>query len=98
MVSHRNRNHLSLQINDDIICGLYKMIPLIFLALLVIVSNPISAATTAEPHQKILTEDDFPSATKCAGCHSQIYEEWSSSAHAYAGLYNNYGAMNEYLM
>lgn len=39
-----------------------------------------------DPHVAVLSEDDFPSATKCARCHEQIYEEWSSSAHAYAGL------------
>jgi len=49
-------------------------------------SVPVLAETSEEAHQRIVTEEDFPSATKCAGCHTQIYDEWSSSAHAYAGL------------
>ncbi len=43
-------------------------------------------AGEADPHLAVLSESDFPSATRCAGCHQQIYDEWSSSAHAYAGL------------
>lgn len=39
-----------------------------------------------DPHLKLYTESDFPSAQQCAGCHEQIFEEWSSSAHAYAAI------------
>ncbi|MFM9847543.1 MAG: multiheme c-type cytochrome [Hyphomicrobiaceae bacterium] len=28
----------------------------------------------------------FPTAAECGGCHKQIYEEWSSSQHAYASI------------
>ena len=39
-----------------------------------------------DPHAEVFSEDDFPSASKCADCHRQIYDEWSSSNHAYAGI------------
>lgn len=39
-----------------------------------------------DPHAAVLSEDDFPSASQCAGCHQQIYEEWSSSSHAYSAI------------
>ena len=28
----------------------------------------------------------YPTAAKCGECHKQIYEEWSSSQHAYASI------------
>jgi nitrate/TMAO reductase-like tetraheme cytochrome c subunit len=28
----------------------------------------------------------YPTAAQCGGCHKQIYEEWSSSQHAYASI------------
>jgi hypothetical protein len=37
-------------------------------------------------HGEIFSEDDYPSATLCAPCHARIYEEWSSSNHAYASI------------
>ena len=40
----------------------------------------------ADPHANIYEESDFPSATECAGCHKKIYNEWSSSSHAYASI------------
>ncbi len=40
----------------------------------------------ADPHANIYKESDFPSATECAGCHKKIYNEWSSSSHAYASI------------
>ncbi len=40
----------------------------------------------ADPHLKLYSESDFPSAQECAGCHEQIFDEWSSSAHAYAAI------------
>lgn len=30
--------------------------------------------------------DGYPSARACAECHPRIYDEWSSSAHAYSGI------------
>ncbi len=39
-----------------------------------------------DPHWDIYSRDAFPSATECATCHKQIYEEWASSSHAYAAV------------
>ncbi len=44
------------------------------------------AKTEADPHAEVYKESDFPSATQCAGCHKKIYDEWSSSSHAYASI------------
>ncbi|MCY4122010.1 MAG: multiheme c-type cytochrome, partial [Acidobacteria bacterium] len=48
------------------------------------------AAASGEPaadvHAALFAEERFPSATTCAGCHAEIYREWSVSAHAYAQL------------
>ena len=40
----------------------------------------------SEAHGAILSEDAFPSASQCTACHEQIYDEWSSSNHAYASI------------
>lgn len=45
-----------------------------------------SIAAIEDPHAQVLSESDFPSASQCAGCHQQIYDEWSVSSHAYAGI------------
>ncbi|MEC9344887.1 MAG: multiheme c-type cytochrome [Pseudomonadota bacterium] len=37
-------------------------------------------------HTQVFSEEEFPSASKCAACHEQIYKEWSSSNHAYASI------------
>ena len=39
-----------------------------------------------DPHAKIFADDRFPSASKCATCHQQIYDEWRVSNHAYASI------------
>ncbi len=56
--------------------------------LLLILCAGIGQPALAEddPHAAVLSEDDFPSASKCATCHERIYQEWSSSSHAYAGI------------
>lgn len=46
----------------------------------------LTVAEEEDPHRAILEETQYPSASQCQGCHEQIYDEWSSSAHAYAGL------------
>lgn len=40
------------------------------------------------PHAPIDDEtlSNYPTAAKCGECHKQIYEEWSSSQHAYASI------------
>ncbi len=39
-----------------------------------------------DPHLDIYSRGAFPSATECATCHQQIYDEWASSSHAYASV------------
>ncbi len=39
-----------------------------------------------DPHADIYQESQFPSATQCAKCHEQIFDEWASSSHAYASI------------
>ncbi len=41
---------------------------------------------TVDPHAELLAEKQYPSAMDCAKCHEHIYEEWRSSAHAYASI------------
>jgi nitrate/TMAO reductase-like tetraheme cytochrome c subunit len=48
--------------------------------------TPPAPAAGADPHAKVLAENQYPSATKCAECHEQIYDEWRASNHAYAGI------------
>lgn len=56
------------------------------LAALVPVSARAQGAPAADPHSAVFAESQFPSAAKCAGCHQAIYDEWSSSSHAYASI------------
>lgn len=46
----------------------------------------VSDAVAYDPHEKVFSESAYPSAEQCAACHKQIYQEWSSSAHAYASI------------
>lgn len=39
-----------------------------------------------DPHAAVYAESSYPSANECRECHTQIYEEWSSSNHAYASI------------
>ncbi|MBT3790475.1 MAG: cytochrome C [Alphaproteobacteria bacterium] len=39
-----------------------------------------------DPHADVFSESSYPSATECAKCHKDIYEEWRSSSHAYAAI------------
>ncbi|MBI3708048.1 MAG: cytochrome C [Proteobacteria bacterium] len=45
-----------------------------------------TAAAGVDPHAALLAETSYPSASQCAVCHRQIYNEWSSSNHAYASI------------
>jgi nitrate/TMAO reductase-like tetraheme cytochrome c subunit len=58
-------------------------------------SRPSTAATPSpsarvqqggDPHAALFANNEFPSASQCATCHQTIYEEWSSSNHAYASI------------
>ncbi len=40
----------------------------------------------ADPHAEVFSKTLYPSATQCAVCHQQIYQEWASSGHAYAAV------------
>jgi hypothetical protein len=39
-----------------------------------------------DPHSKIFAESSYPTAAICGECHTQIYQEWASSSHAYASI------------
>ncbi|WP_416899045.1 MAG: multiheme c-type cytochrome [Minwuia sp.] len=39
-----------------------------------------------QAHTELFTDEQFPSASKCASCHEAIYKEWASSNHAYASI------------
>jgi nitrate/TMAO reductase-like tetraheme cytochrome c subunit len=39
-----------------------------------------------DPHIDLFLENMYPSALTCAKCHPKVYEEWRTSAHAYAGI------------
>ncbi len=47
---------------------------------------PTLAEDTADPHAAVFKENAYPSASQCRVCHEEIYEEWSSSNHAYASI------------
>ena len=58
-------------------------------AALLMHANDGAAATPAsdeDPHAAAFQESMYPSANECAGCHEEIYNEWSSSSHAYASI------------
>jgi hypothetical protein len=38
------------------------------------------------PHINLIAKGEYPSASECAKCHQQIYDEWRSSNHAYASI------------
>jgi hypothetical protein len=58
----------------------------ILLAALIPIATQAQGAPPADPHSAVFAETQYPSAAKCAGCHQAIYDEWSSSSHAYASI------------
>jgi len=40
----------------------------------------------ADPHANVYQDTPFPSAAACGRCHLQVFQEWSSSNHAYASI------------
>jgi hypothetical protein len=42
--------------------------------------------TGEDPHWEVYSRSAYPSATECATCHQQIYDEWANSSHAYAAI------------
>lgn len=51
-------------------------------------SGNAAAKSKNDPHAAIDDEtlSQYPTAAQCGGCHKQIYDEWSSSQHAYASI------------
>lgn len=48
--------------------------------------QPAVAAPAGEDPHAMLLREQYPSASECAKCHQQIYDEWASSNHAYASI------------
>ena len=62
---------------------------IIGLAVLVAIFTGWMAPVSAEPavdKNHYTHESNYPSASQCANCHQQIYNEWASSSHAYASI------------
>jgi nitrate/TMAO reductase-like tetraheme cytochrome c subunit len=55
------------------------------LALIFVFGGSVNAYDTKDM-EKYYSEDSYPTAAQCAGCHQQIYNEWASSNHAYASI------------
>jgi hypothetical protein len=49
-------------------------------------AEPTPPASGTDPHAAVFATSKYPSATECAKCHQQIYDEWASSNHAYASI------------
>ena len=62
---------------------MYKVIAL---AVVAIILPGLAAAGVDKIPEKFYAEESYPSASQCAGCHQQIYNEWASSNHAYASI------------
>jgi hypothetical protein len=43
-------------------------------------------APGVDPHTAVFQTSMYPSAAECAACHQAIYDEWSSSSHAYSAI------------
>ena len=60
------------------------------LAIAAVMSSALSvmpaAAQVEGPHAKAFADSEYPTAATCGACHTQIYQEWSSSSHAYASI------------
>jgi hypothetical protein len=48
--------------------------------------QPPADGLPTDPHADVFQETLFPSATRCAACHQQIFDEWAGSSHAYAAI------------
>ncbi|MFN9540215.1 MAG: multiheme c-type cytochrome [Planctomycetota bacterium] len=54
-----------------------------------LLQSPVAVAPqncADDPHALVFSRTAFPSATECAACHQQIYDEWAISSHAYASI------------
>jgi hypothetical protein len=50
------------------------------------VESEADKSLAVDPHAELYAQSLYPSATQCAKCHQQIYDEWASSSHAYAAI------------
>ena len=41
-------------------------------------NSVLAEETKKDPHVDVFAEDNYPSASQCAGCHQKIYKEWAS--------------------
>ncbi len=49
--------------------------------------KPDAAKAKPDGHSSLVNDETlYPTAAQCGECHKQIYEEWSSSQHAYASI------------
>ena len=48
--------------------------------------GPYAGYPLQDWHRKLFSESEFPSAVVCSQCHRRIFEEWTSSNHAYASI------------
>jgi nitrate/TMAO reductase-like tetraheme cytochrome c subunit len=63
------------------------MMKLHYLLFALIITFPtIVIAGTSQIGEEYYAESSYPSASQCANCHQQIYNEWASSNHAYASI------------
>ena len=62
---------------------MYKVIAFAVVAMIL---PGLAAAGVDKIPEKFYAEESYPSASQCAGCHQQIYNEWASSNHAYASI------------
>ncbi len=46
----------------------------------------LGGGESIDPHLEILKQSQFPSAALCGRCHPRIFNEWTSSNHAYASI------------
>lgn len=53
-----------------------------------------ATVNTNEAHERVMVDDLYPAATKCAACHPRHYREWSVSPHAYAQMSPVFNAMH----
>ncbi len=49
-------------------------------------SQSLNDPSPNDPHIEVFSKSCYPSAIECAQCHQQIFDEWSSSGHAYASV------------
>ena len=56
-------------------------------------TDDVITVAADQAHRDLFIEDRYPSAQKCRTCHTEHYQEWSISQHAYAQLSPVFNAM-----